>query len=76
MQAQTYLDVRRGLEEIRSQILNVIHGSDEEKSLIATDIGALNLLDSIDEITTTIRDVIKHDNGTPVSFVHKLLHRG
>jgi len=63
MQAQTHVDVLRGLEAIKSAVMTVLHGTDEQKASMANDFGVFDLLDSIEETTRTIREVVNHDNG-------------
>lgn len=65
MKAQTYLDIRRGLDLIHSQISGVLYGDEHKKSSIATEAGALELLSEVDEVNETLREVIAHDSGVP-----------
>lgn len=67
MKAQTYLDVVRGLEMINDRTWKATH-RDEMKAEIATEAGALILLDEVNQIVSTLRQVIDHDSGHPISF--------
>ena len=67
MKAQTYLDVVRGLDMVSDRLWKVLHREDQ-KAEIATDEGALALLGQIDQITETLRRVIDHDSGSPITF--------
>ncbi len=64
MKAQTYLDVARGLDLINTRIWNALH-REEDKADLATEAGACVLLNEIETVTETLREVIRFDTGVP-----------
>ena len=69
MKAQTYLDIVRGLRQIHDMTGHCIYGSDTQKSAIADDAGAFQLIGEVEDITNTLREVIVHDTGVPATFL-------
>ena len=73
LNAQTFVDLEAGLKVIYNQILHILHGSgDNSKIRLTTKEGALAVLDEIDQVTQTLREVIAHDTGESVKI--KILH--
>lgn len=64
MQAQTYLDVQRGLKYIGKAVDHVtFHGHEDE---ISTETGALALLANIEAAVEAIREVVQFDSAVLV----------
>lgn len=73
LNAQTFIDLEAGLKVIDSLVLHILHGSgDNAKVRLTTKEGALAVLDEVEQVTQTLREVIAHDTGESIKI--KILH--